>query len=45
VSRDRAAFNEIYNLTHQTAVPQTVINGEAIIGFDERKLKEKLGVK
>jgi glutaredoxin len=31
--------------THQMAVPTIFIDGEYVIGYDEKTLKEKLGLK
>jgi glutaredoxin 3 len=42
VSRDRAAANEMVNLTGQMGVPVTVINGQPVIGFDRIRLQELL---
>ncbi len=44
VAEDKEAFNEMMRLSGRNAVPQTVINGEVIIGFNEPALKEKLGI-
>lgn len=40
VSRDRAAAQEMINLTGQMGVPVIVINGEPIIGFDRQRIQE-----
>jgi hypothetical protein len=32
------------NLTHQMAVPTIVIDADFVVGFDEKTLKEKLGI-
>jgi S1-C subfamily serine protease len=42
VSRDREAGEEMIALTHQMGVPVTVIDGEAVVGFDRPRLKEIL---
>ena len=42
VSRDRAAAEEMVNLTGQMGVPVIVINGEAVIGFDRTRIRELL---
>jgi glutaredoxin 3 len=42
VSVDRAAAEEIVRLTGQMGVPVTVINGEAVIGFDRARLDQLL---
>lgn len=33
------------NTTHQMAVPTITIDGEVIIGYNEKALKEKLEIK
>ena len=43
VSRDAAAAAEMVRLTGQQGVPVTVIDGQAIIGYDRRALDEALG--
>jgi S1-C subfamily serine protease len=40
VSVDRAAAQEMVDLTGQMGVPVIVINGEAIIGFDRQRIQE-----
>jgi S1-C subfamily serine protease len=45
VSRDRAAAQEMVNLTGQMGVPVTVINGEAVIGFDRARLQQLLSAR
>lgn len=42
VAEDRAAFDEMYRLTHQAGVPVIVIDGTIIVGFDPRKIDETL---
>ncbi len=42
VSRDRAAAQEMVNLTGQRGVPVTVINGQPVIGFDRARLQALL---
>jgi hypothetical protein len=32
------------DITHQMAVPTILIDGDAVIGFDQPVLKEKLGI-
>ena len=44
VAEDKAAKEEMINLTHQLGVPIITIDGEAIIGFKENELKAKLGI-
>jgi glutaredoxin 3 len=45
VAEDKAAREEMANVTHQLAIPATVIDGDVVIGFNEKALKEKLGIK
>ena len=33
------------NTTHQMAVPTIAIDGDFVVGFNEKSLKEKLGIK
>jgi len=40
VSRNREAADEMVALTHQMGVPVTVIDGEAVVGFDRPRLQE-----
>jgi glutaredoxin 3 len=42
VSRDRAAAEEMINLTGQMGVPVIVVDGEAVIGFDRVRLQTLL---
>ena len=42
VSRDRAAAQELINKTGQMGVPVTVIDGQAIVGFDRARLEQAL---
>lgn len=42
VSVDRAAAKKMVDLTGQMGVPVTVINGEAIIGFDKPRLEQAI---
>jgi glutaredoxin 3 len=44
VANDRAARDEMVNMSSQTAVPTIIIDGDIIVGFDEPALKEKLGI-
>jgi glutaredoxin-like YruB-family protein len=44
VSEDKSAREEMVNISHQMVVPQTVIDGQVVIGFNEKELKEKLGI-
>jgi glutaredoxin-like YruB-family protein len=45
VAEDKAAREEMANTTHQLSIPTTLIDGEFVIGFNEKALKEKLGIK
>jgi len=45
VAENKAARDEMVNLTHQLAVPTITIDGDYIIGYNEKALKEKLGIK
>ncbi len=45
VADDKTARDEMINLTHQMAVPTISVDGEFVIGFNEKALKEKLGIK
>lgn len=45
VAEDKAARDEMVNVTHQMAVPTIIIDGEAVIGYNEKAFKEKLGIK
>ena len=45
VGEDQKARQEMINITHQLAVPAIVIDGDYVIGFNEKSLKEKLGIK
>ena len=44
VAEDRAAREEMINSTHQMAVPTIMIDTDFIIGYNEKVLKEKLGI-
>ena len=44
VADDKTAREEMVAVTHQMAVPTIVINGEYVIGYNEKELKEKLGL-
>ncbi len=44
VSQDEQAQTEMIEQTGQMGVPVTEIEGEYIIGFDQKKIKEKLGL-
>jgi len=45
VGTDQKAREEMVNIAHQLAVPAITIDGEYVIGFNEKALKEKLGIK
>jgi len=42
VSRDRAAAEEMVSMTGQMGVPVIVVDGEAVIGFDQSRLQTLL---
>jgi glutaredoxin len=44
VSQDRAARDEMVNKTGQLGVPVIDIDGELTVGYDEKWIKEKLGL-
>lgn len=44
VGKDREAAKIMIEKTGQRGVPVLEINGEMIIGFDEEKIKKKLGI-
>lgn len=45
VSRDQNAARELVNRTGQQGVPQTDINGQWVVGFDQKKINELLEIK
>jgi glutaredoxin 3 len=45
VAEDKTARDEMINTTHQMAVPTIAVDGEYVIGYNEKSLKEKLGIK
>jgi glutaredoxin 3 len=45
VAEDKIARDEMISLTHQMAVPTIAIDGEFVIGYNEKTLKEKLEIK
>ena len=45
VAQDVSAREEMIQKTGQLGVPVTMIDGEIVIGFDQEKLSELLGVK
>lgn len=44
VAENKEARDEMINMTHQMAVPTIAIDGEFVIGYNEKALKEKLGI-
>lgn len=44
VSRDQRAAEELVKRTGQQGVPQTDINGQVVVGFNQQRLKELLGI-
>lgn len=44
VSRDEQAAQELVRRTGQQGVPQTDINGQIVVGFDQTKLKQLLEI-
>ena len=42
VSRDQSAAQELVRSTGQMGIPVTVINGQAVIGFDQPRLEQLL---
>jgi glutaredoxin len=44
VGTDREARDEMVRKSGQMAVPVIEIDGDILVGFDEGKLKEKLGL-
>ena len=44
ISRDQKAAEDLVRRSGQQGVPQTDINGQIIVGFDQSKLKQLLGV-
>jgi len=44
VSRDQSAAQELMNRTGQTGVPQTNIDGQWIVGFDQKRIDTLLGI-
>lgn len=45
ISRDQNSARDLQNRTGQTGVPQTEINGQWVVGFDQKKLNELLEIK
>jgi hypothetical protein len=44
VAEDLVAYREMTSLSHQNGVPQIYIDGQIILGFNERALRDKLGI-
>lgn len=44
VSRDQRAAQDLVQRTGQQGVPQTEINGQWVVGFDQKRLKELLEI-
>ena len=44
VAEDKEARDEMIKTSGQMGVPVIVINGDVVVGFNEAKLKEKLGL-
>jgi glutaredoxin-like YruB-family protein len=44
VADDTAARDEMINLTHQMAVPTIAIDSDYVVGYNEKAIKEKLGI-
>jgi glutaredoxin-like YruB-family protein len=45
ISHDQKAAEELVRRSGQQGVPQTDINGQIVVGFDQVRLKELLGIK
>ena len=43
VRADEAALKELLDMGYQST-PLTIIDGQAIVGFDQRKIEELLGL-
>jgi glutaredoxin 3 len=43
VRADRAALKELLDMGYQST-PVTIIDGEAVVGFDQQKIEELLGL-
>ena len=43
VRADQAALKELLDMGYQST-PLTIIDGQAIVGFDQRKIEELLGL-
>jgi hypothetical protein len=43
VRADRAALKELLDMGYQST-PVTIIDGEAVVGFDQQKIEQLLGI-
>lgn len=43
VRADQAALKELINMGYQST-PVTIIDGEAVVGFDQQKIEQLLGL-
>jgi hypothetical protein len=43
VRADRAALKELLDMGYQST-PVTIIDGEAVVGFDQQKIQQLLGI-
>ena len=43
VRADQAALNELIEMGYQST-PVTIIDGEAVVGFDQQRISELLGL-
>lgn len=44
VSRDQASMQELVHRSGHQGIPQTIINGEIVVGFDKSKINRLLGI-
>ncbi|MFA5038164.1 MAG: glutaredoxin domain-containing protein [Candidatus Omnitrophota bacterium] len=44
VASDEPGLREMVNVSGQMGVPVVVIDGEVIVGFDQAKIAQKLGI-
>ncbi|MDI6870600.1 MAG: glutaredoxin family protein [Bacillota bacterium] len=45
VSQDRANAEELYRISGQLAVPVITVDGEVIVGFNQERLGQLIGVR
>jgi glutaredoxin 3 len=45
VADDKGARDEMIKMTHQMAVPTVSVNGDFVVGYNEKAIKEKLNIK